>query len=72
MTLLIIIIFISIILRLAWKDHISFHQAQHINYKNLIVSIGVLGTFIGIVLGLWNFDTHDIEASVPLLRNLKL
>jgi uncharacterized membrane protein YjfL (UPF0719 family) len=69
MTLLIIIIFISIILGLAWKDHTSFRQAQHVNYKNIIVSIGVLGTFIGIVIGLWNFDTHDIEASVPQLLN---
>ncbi len=72
MTWLIIIIFVSIIFWLAWEDHISFGQAKHIDYKNIIVSIGVLGTFIGIVLGLWNFDTGDIEASVPqLLDGLK-
>ena len=72
MTWLIIIGFVSIIFRLAWKDHISFGQAKHIDYKNIIVSIGVLGTFLGIVLGLWNFDTGDIEASVPqLLDGLK-
>ncbi len=72
MTLLIIIIFVSIIIRLALKDHASFRQAKHVNYQNIIVSIGVLGTFFGIVLGLWSFDTNDIEASVPqLLDGLK-
>lgn len=69
MTILIIIIFIPFIFWLAWKDHNSFRQSQHINYKNIIVSIGILGTFFGIVLGLWNFNTYDIEASVPQLLN---
>jgi ABC-type transporter Mla subunit MlaD len=33
----------------------------------------VLGTFIGIFIGLWDFDTGNIEASVPtLLEGLKL
>jgi hypothetical protein len=33
----------------------------------------MLGTFLGIVLGLWEFDTHNIVDSVPfLLEGLKL
>ena len=28
---------------------------------------GVLGTFIGIAVGLWNFDVNDIQSSVPPL-----
>ncbi len=35
--------------------------------------IGVLGTFIGIAIGLYQFDTGNIEASVPaLLEGLKI
>ena len=42
------------------------------NYKNEIVSLGVLGTFIGILIGLVNFDTHNIEQSLPyFLSGLK-
>ena len=41
--------------------------------KSTIVSIGVLGTFLGIFRGLWHFDTSDITKSVPeLLEGLKL
>jgi len=42
------------------------------NYKNEIVSLGVLGTFIGIALGLYHFDVTDIKSSMPyLLDGLK-
>ena len=37
------------------------------DYKPVIISIGILGTFIGIFCGLWNFNTGNITASVPLL-----
>ncbi len=38
----------------------------------IVVSLGVLGTFVGIVLGLLNFDVNNIEASIPeLLSGLK-
>ena len=37
------------------------------NYKNEIVSLGVLGTFIGIAMGLYHFDVIDIKNSMPLL-----
>ena len=33
----------------------------------IISSIGVLGTFAGITLGLVNFDPQDLDASIPLL-----
>ena len=43
------------------------------DYKPVIISIGILGTFIGIFYGLWNFNTGNITASVPhLLEGLKL
>ena len=42
------------------------------NYKNEIVSLGVLGTFVGIAVGLFHFDVTDIKSSMPqLLEGLK-
>lgn len=39
---------------------------------NLLTSLGILGTFVGIVIGLLNFDVTDIDASIaPLLDGLK-
>lgn len=34
---------------------------------NIASTIGVLGTFIGISIGLWKFNPNDITSSVPLL-----
>ncbi len=39
------------------------------NYKNEIVSLGVLGTFIGIAIGLYHFDVTNIKDSMPHLLN---
>lgn len=42
------------------------------NYKNEIVSLGVLGTFVGIAIGLFHFDVTNIKVSMPyLLDGLK-
>lgn len=58
---------------LAIKDHKSLKENLHVDQKSVIVSIGVLGTFIGIFIGLWEFDTNSIDKSVPLLlEGLKL
>lgn len=39
---------------------------------NLVSTLGVLGTFSGICLGLWFFDTTNIDASIPkLLAGMK-
>lgn len=37
------------------------------NYKNEIVSLGVLGTFIGIAIGLYHFDVSQLKESMPVL-----
>ena len=34
---------------------------------SMFTTIGILGTFGGIVYGLWDFDSKNIEASIPLL-----
>jgi uncharacterized protein YukE len=57
----------------AIKERKSRRSGGTADYKALIVSIGVLGTFIGIFLALWAFDTNNIQGSVPnLLEGLKL
>lgn len=49
---------------------IIFHKDK--NTPNLVTVIGVIGTFCGITMGLFMFDTNNIEASVPsLLDGLK-
>ena len=42
-------------------------RRQQVNAASIVTVIGVLGTFVGIAWGLLNFDTQNIEASVPLL-----
>ena len=49
------------------KSILSNSDTSHADYKSIIVSVGVLGTFTGIIIGLWNFDTSSIKDSVPLL-----
>ncbi|QQD22063.1 hypothetical protein [Venatoribacter cucullus] len=36
---------------------------------NILTSIGIFGTFLGVALGLWHFDTADIHGSVPKLMD---
>ena len=45
----------------------SIQKTSKRNFKNEIVSLGVLGTFLGIALGLFHFDVTDIKTSLPLL-----
>jgi len=37
------------------------------NFKNEIVSLGILGTFVGIAIGLYHFDATNIKYSMPLI-----
>ena len=36
---------------------------------DLIATLGIIGTFLGITIGLLNFDPKQMEESVPLLLN---
>lgn len=43
-------------------------QKDFVNYvPTLLTTLGIFGTFLGIVLGLLNFNQNNIEASIPLL-----
>ncbi len=66
-TLIIIGIFSFLMVILAYKDYSSSKTDNHQDYKSIIISIGVLGTFLGIFIGLMEFDTTNIKESVPLL-----
>ncbi len=63
-----------VMLILTVRDHFTFKISYrpHEDYKSSIISLGIFGTFLGIIVGLWNFDTNNIEDSVPyLLEGLK-
>jgi hypothetical protein len=58
-------------LSIFWK-----RKHQHANFTGyaptLLTSVGILGTFAGIIIGLLDFDTADIDTSIgPLLEGLK-
>lgn len=35
----------------------------------ILTSVGIFGTFFGVALGLWHFDSNDIQGSVPRLMD---
>ena len=71
-TLMINGIFTAFMLALAFWDYQSFGKQKHRDFKSIIMSAGVLGTFVGIFVGLQDFNVNNIENSVPsLLAGLK-
>lgn len=65
--LIVVIFILAIVFTLAGK-FVRFTQYA----TSLMTSLGILGTFIGIVIGLLGFDTHNIDGSIPtLLEGLK-
>ena len=67
----IIAVFIVVMAYLSFWELIS-RKGKQKDFRSTIVSIGVLGTFVGIFIGLWNFDSNNISGSVPkLLDGLK-
>ena len=52
------------------KSSSNFEVSNHRyleSIPNLFTTVGVLGTFIGISIGLWNFDTENIDGSITNL-----
>lgn len=46
----------------------GYRNKEHrIAYSNTAVTLGVLGTFVGLLVGLMGFDVHDISKSIPVL-----
>jgi chromosome segregation ATPase len=66
-TIILTAIFGFFMLLFSYKDYSSYKTNNHQDYKSIIVSLGVLGTFVGIFIGLYGFDTTSIKDSVPIL-----
>ena len=49
------------------KENVNEHLFDFI--PHLFPTLGILFTFIGIAIGLWNFDSNNIEKSIPELMN---
>lgn len=60
-TLTIFSVALVVMIYFAIQDSISLSRGNHVDQKSVIVSVGVLGTFIGIAIGLWEFDTKNID-----------
>lgn len=61
----IIIAFIVVMLFVCFHFRKMFRLTQSV--ASIITVLGVLGTFVGIAYGLYEFDPENIEASVPIL-----
>lgn len=60
-------------LGLAFVDIKTTKSPTHRDFKSIILTIGVLGTFVGIFVGLLDFDINSMESSIPpLLDGLKI
>lgn len=66
-------IVILIITALTLYFHGPVYSLRTVNAApSILTSIGIFGTFLGVALGLMDFDTTDIEGSVPrLIEGLK-
>lgn len=49
------------------KENTNEHLYDFI--PHLFPTLGILFTFLGIAIGLWNFDSNNIEKSIPELMN---
>ncbi|RDU64824.1 hypothetical protein [Helicobacter sp. MIT 14-3879] len=63
------IIFTIVMLVLAIIDIKTTKSSNHKDFKSIILTIGVLGTFVGVFIGLLDFDINNIESSIPFLLN---
>ena len=65
--------FVALMLLLFLIDLITSFTKRHRDFRSIIVSVGVLGTFTGVFIGLLGFDAADIRGSVPrLLDGMKI
>ena len=52
-----------------YRVYKNTHNEFTHNAPNLLTSLGILGTFTGIVIGLLDFNVKDIDGSIDLLLN---
>ncbi|KZZ12838.1 hypothetical protein A3750_04770 [Oleiphilus sp. HI0079] len=67
-----LILLVAIFFLAYWFKRNHTHAVFTAYAPTLLTSLGILGTFVGIISGLLDFDTNDIDGSIgPLLEGLK-
>jgi len=61
--------FINVILFFGIYFHVKYNTAVVYKAPAILMTLGILGTFVGIAVGLADFDPNDIQKSVPALIN---
>jgi hypothetical protein len=65
-------VFVGVITLCAVYLHLTYSQSIAYKAPAFLTTLGILGTFIGIAFGLLNFNTSDIQKSVPeLIEGIK-
>jgi hypothetical protein len=59
--------FIVIIAAFTVQFHVRFSPSIIYSAPAVLTTLGILGTFVGIALGLSNFNVNDVQGSVPAL-----
>lgn len=65
--ILMVAIWAGIYIKRRTKENNNEHLFDFI--PHLFPTLGILFTFLGIAIGLWNFDSNNIEKSIPELMN---
>lgn len=65
--ILIVAIWAAFYINKRTKENTNEHLFDFI--PHLFPTLGILFTFLGIAIGLWNFDSNNIEKSIPELMN---
>ncbi len=65
--ILVVAIWAGIYISKRTKENNNEHLFDFI--PHLFPTLGILFTFLGIAIGLWNFDSNNIEKSIPELMN---
>ncbi len=58
---------ISMLLMIGYFHGPSYSQQTVRSAPSILTSLGIFGTFLGIAFGLMQFDSNNIEASVPAM-----
>jgi hypothetical protein len=58
---------ITMVLLIVWFHGPSYSPQTVKSAPSILTSFGIFGTFLGIAFGLMQFDSADIEASVPVM-----
>ncbi|MDH2067923.1 type II Zorya anti-phage system protein ZorA2 [Pantoea sp. GD03673] len=58
---------IAVFISAWWCDYKNVHSKFREYAPTLMGALGILGTFVGIIIGLLNFNTESIDTSIPVL-----